>query len=249
MNTFFTGMSYACQGIKDLLHPKIRHYVYIPLLINFFIFGLLLYFGVKYITKWDFLSSYTLPSWLSWLSEAMVFIEWILRAILYMALLVILAFLSSLGANFIASPFNGLLSEAFSKILGHTTPLQIPFFKMVMISLLREGRKFLYYLPRATIVGIVCVILHFIPIFTILVPFIFFGFSAWMMAVQYLDYPADNHQIAFKTLLEKLKQHKIACLCFGFTIAFASALPFVNFIIMPAAVLGATRLWHRITRR
>jgi len=246
MNKFLSGIIYACQGIQDLFHPKIRHYIYVPLIINLLIFGLLFYFGIKYITQWNFLSPYDMPSWLSWLSGATVFIEWILKAILYVLLFSTLALLSTIGANFIASPFNGLLSEAFSKALGHTPSNEINFFKLLTSSVLREIKKFGYYLPRALVVGLACAILHFIPVLNILVPVVLLLFTAWMMAIQYLDYPADNHQIAFKNLLENIKQNRSACIGFGLIIAIGSTVPIINFIIMPAAVLGATRLWFEI---
>lgn len=244
MKEFLTGMTCACRGFQDLFHPKIRHYVYIPLIINLLIFGLLFYFGINYISNWDF-SSYDLPSWLSWLSGAMAFIDWILKAILYVLLFIVLALLSSFGANLIASPFNSLLSEAFAKTLGHQTT-QTNFLSMISASLSREASKFVYYLPRACIMGLACFILYFIPGLNLLIPGIFFGFSSWMLAIQYIDYPADNNQIAFKIFLEKIKQRKIACFSFGLIIAAGSTLPVINFIIMPAAVLGATRLYYKI---
>lgn len=246
MNTFIQGMHYARQGIQDLFHPHIRHYVYIPLLINLCIFGLLFYFGMQYISHWDF-STYTLPSWLSWLHGVVDFFAAILKAILYAVLFAALALLSTLGANLVASPFNGLLSEAFSKTLGHTVPASPAFAKMVLIAVLREIRKLGYYLPRILMIGILCAILHFIPLLNLAIPFIFFIFTAWMMGIQYIDYPADNHQVAFKPLLVHIKQHKSLCLGFGLVIALLSTIPFVNFIVMPAAVLGATRLWHTIS--
>lgn len=50
----------------------------------------------------------------------------------------------------------------------------------------REWQKFAWYLPRA----IVLLILYFIPgIGQTIAPVLWFLFSAWMLAIQYCDYP------------------------------------------------------------
>ncbi len=244
MRDFFQGVAYAKQGYKDIFHPKIRHVIFIPILINIVIFAALFYFGINAIQNWDFLSVNNLPTWLSWLHGVFAVIRVIILIIIYLVLLIVFAFLATIGANLLASPFNGLLSETFSKILGQPGLPQIMILKQMKVSVFRELKKFGYYLPKAIAVSLLCVILHFIPVLNLLIPFIFYSFSAWCMAIQYIDYPADNYHIAFPEFLYRIKKQKGLCLGFGVAVAFCSSIPLFNFLAMPAAVLGATRLWH-----
>ncbi len=76
----------------------------------------------------------------------------------------------------------------------------------------REWQKFAWYLPRA----IVLLILYFIPgIGQTVAPVLWFLFSAWMLAIQYCDYPFDNHKVPFKEMRTALRTRKITNMQFG----------------------------------
>ena len=48
-----------------------------------------------------------------------------------------------------------------------------------------------------------------------------------------------------KTRITWLAAHKLAVLGFGFSCALVQLIPVLNFIVLPAALLGSTRLvWH-----
>ncbi|MCP6105842.1 sulfate transporter CysZ, partial [Klebsiella pneumoniae] len=69
-----------------------------------------------------------------------------------------------------------------------------------------------WYLPRA----IVLLILYFIPgIGQTVAPVLWFLFSAWMLAIQYCDYPFDNHKVPFKEMRTALRTRKITNMQFG----------------------------------
>ena len=72
---------------------------------------------------------------------------------------------------------------------------------------------------------------------------IWFLFTAWMMAIQYCDYPFDNHKVAFKKMRAELAANKKDAFLFGITVTFFSMIPIVNFIVMPVAICGATAMW------
>lgn len=63
------------------------------------------------------------------------------------------------------------------------------------------------------------------------------------MAVQYADFPFDNHKVPFKTMKNALAKRLTKNLTFGMLISFFTTLPIINLIIMPIAVCGATALW------
>jgi CysZ protein len=64
-----------------------------------------------------------------------------------------------------------------------------------------------------------------------------------MMAVQYVDYPMDNHMTDFADLKEVLRERRLSSLGFGGLVALMSGIPVVNFFVVPAAVCGATLFW------
>lgn len=243
-NDFLQGGWYVFQAFKAYLHPRVRPYIYIPLLINFLIFGVLFYFGAHYvIQKLSFLSVKSWPSWLHWLEGFLSFIRWFLLSTVLIFFLGIMAMVSTLFANFVSAPFNGLLSETYAKVLGASLK-QRPLLHTLRAAVLRELQKFLYYLPRAILVGLLALIFHFLPPLNLLTPVLLYWFGAWMMAIQYIDYPADNAQIPFRSLIKRLKERKTLHLGFGLAVCALSSIPFINFFVMPAAIIGATRLWY-----
>lgn len=248
MKQFLLGMQFLLQGYRDLFHPRVRHYVYIPILINIIVFSILFYFAFQYtLSKLSFLTLANLPSWLAWLGSIVDVLHSIVVVLLFTLLFGIFSFLATLCANLFAAPFNGLLCDTFSNVLGFHSP-KVSFFKLIRTTILRELRKASHTLPRALGVAILCLILHFIPPFNLLTPFIFYWFSAVTMAIQYCDYPADNFQVSFSDVLLKIKQNRSLHWGFGLSVALMSTIPIINFMVMPAAVLGATRLWHVHTK-
>ena len=110
-------------------------------------------------------------------------------------------------------------------------------------ALKRELTKLLYYLPRIVLIVLATFILSFIPILGILAPVLTFAWAAWSMAIQFIDYPADNDQISFRPMLSMMKEQRRQCLIFGSATTFLISIPIINLIAIPAAVAGATQLW------
>ena len=231
-----SGIGYLLKGMKLLSHPKLRTFVLIPLLINILIFASAFWFLFTSITNW--IDSYIagLPDFLSWLS----YLFW---PFLIVSILFGFSFLFSTIANLIAAPFNGLLAEKTENILINEQINDDGFtglIKDLPRIFKRELQKLAYFLPRMFLCGI----LFFIPAFgQIVAPFIWFVFAGWMMAVQYADFPFDNHKIPFKTMKSALSKRLGKNLTFGMVISFFTTVPIVNFIIMPVAVCGATAFW------
>ena len=141
------------------------------------------------------------PDWLQWLS----YLLWPLAVI---SVLLVFGYFFSTIANWIAAPFNGLLAEQLEARLTGATPPDTGIFgimKDVPRIMKREWQKFAWYLPRA----IVLLILYFIPgIGQTVAPVLWFLFSAWMLAIQYCDYPFDNHKVPFKEMRTALMNHE-----------------------------------------
>ncbi|MGL5302290.1 MAG: sulfate transporter CysZ, partial [Aeromonas sp.] len=174
--------------------------------------------------------------WLSWL-------DYLLWPIALLTILVIFSFIFSSVTNWIAAPFNGLLAEKVEQILTGQPANDsgmLDIVKDVPRTFGREWIKLKYYLPKA----IGCILLFFIPVIgQTVAPILWFLFSAWMMAIQYIDYPFDNHKIDFITMRDALKQRRGKCLSFGALVTLFSAIPVVNLFVMPVAICGATAMW------
>lgn len=221
------------QGFQLLLKPGIRAFIIVPLLSNIIAFAAMVYGIYRLAANSQFGLAEWLPSWLGFLS----YLIW--PVMIIFALLWIFYGFSVLG-NLIAAPFNAFLSEAVEKHLGYpcaNSPLTFTsIIKMIIKSLFRELRKLFYSIKW----WLLAFIVSFIPVINLLS----LAIAAWLIAIQYLDYPADNHGISFKKALAAIKTDKLNSLSFGGTVLFCHAIPIINFFVMPAAVCAATVLWH-----
>jgi CysZ protein len=195
-------------------------------------------FAVRQFSGWLDSLMGSLPSWLSFLD----FLLWPLFVVL---LLLMVFFTFTLLANIIAAPFNGFLAEKVEVVIrGEDT---FPPFSwnellaMVPRTLKRELRKLSYFLPRA--IGLL--ILSLIPGLNLIATPLWLLFGVWMMAVQYIDYPCDNNKVSWDDMLAWLRAKRWQSLGFGGITYVALLIPFVNILMMPAAVAGATLFWVR----
>ncbi len=227
-----TSPLYLARGLGLLLQPGIRRYVVIPLLINITLFALLTWQGFTYLS--DQLDHYiaTIPEWLQW-------IDWLLQPLLVIAVFAIGAFICLILANLIAAPFNTFLAEAILVRLIPATQLPdggvISALKEIAPSLFNELKKLGYIALRATPL----LILFIIPGLNIFAPVLWLIFSAWMLALEYIEYPMSTHGIPFGEARKRLGHNRVSTLGFGAGIAVLTTIPVVNFFIMPIAVAGA----------
>ncbi|MBM7454416.1 CysZ protein [Oceanisphaera litoralis] len=231
-----SGPQYLLKGLSLIREPDLRLFVLIPLAINLLLFGgafYWLYLQLGQLFSWF---EGAIPDYLQWLS----YLLWPL-AIITIAVVFSLMFTSV--ANLLAAPFNGLLAERVEqKLTGKTLPDSswAALVRDTPRMLGREVRKMTYYVPRA----IGCLLLFLVPAFgQTLAPLIWFAFSAWMMAIQYCDYPFDNHKIDFDLMRRSLAEKRRLSWGFGASVALCSGLPLINLLIMPVAICGATALW------
>ncbi len=233
-----SGPDYLREGLKLVLSPGLRLFVLLPLAINLILFIALICFAVDQFSGWLNSLMSGMPSWLSFLD----FLLWPL----FVALLLMMVFFTfTMLANIIAAPFNGFLAEKVEVVVRGTDPF--PAFSwselvaMVPRTLKREVRKLSYFLPRT--IGLL--ILSLIPGLNLIATPLWLLFGVWMMAVQYIDYPADNNKMSWQDMLAWLRAKRWQSLGFGGITYVALLIPFVNLLMMPAAVAGATLFWVR----
>lgn len=230
------GFYYFAQGWKLMLEPGLKRYIFMPILINILIIGgafFYIYTQVGDIINWAL--SY-LPSWLHWLS-------YVLWPFILISVLIFFGYFFTTLANIIAAPFNGMLSAKVESMLTNTTSADdswATFAKDFARSIQREFQNLAYYIPR--LIGIL--LLFLVPVIgTIIAPILLFVFNAWMMSIQYNDYAFDNNRVSFPIMRQRLKQDRTNNLMFGTMINLFTMIPFVNLVIMPAAVCGGTLQW------
>lgn len=231
-----SGVNYFLEGFSLIKRPGLRRFVFIPLTINLLLFGGLIYFAIGQLEQVFAWLSGQLPEYLSWLN----FLLWPLAVL---TLLVVLSFIFSSVMNWLAAPFNGLLAEKVEQLLTGK-PLNtgggIDLIKDLPRILGREWIKLKYYLPRA----IVFLLLFLLPfVGQTAAPILWFLFSAWMMAIQYCDYPFDNHKVPFADMKFALNQTRGSSFSFGAAVTLFSMIPILNFVVMPVAICGATSMW------
>lgn len=233
-----SGPQYLGEGLKLILRPGLRLFVLLPLTLNLLLFIALIGFAIREFSGWVDAFMPSLPNWAS-------FLEYLIWP-LFVALVVLLVFFSfTMIANIIAAPFNGFLAEKVEVVVRGQDDFP-PFSWAELVAMVprtvgRELRKLGYFLPRAA--GLL--ILSFIPVVNLVSTPLWFVFGIWMMAVQYIDYPADNHKLGWNEMLAWLREKRWQSLGFGGSVYLALLIPFVNIVMMPAAVAGATLFWVR----
>ncbi|NOX92116.1 MAG: sulfate transporter CysZ, partial [Gammaproteobacteria bacterium] len=222
--------------LRLIVQPDLRRYVMIPLLINVSLFGGLIWLGASQFEVFMNWLMPGLPEWLQWA-------EWLLWVIFAVSALLILFFTFSLLANIVAAPFNGLLAEAVEMHLSGERMDGAGGWKKMLSELLPtiidELRKLLYLLMWS----VPFLLLFLIPVVNLIAPFTWLAFSAWMLTVEYADYPMGNHGLRSDEQKQRLGNKRLLSLGFGSAVTVATMIPIVNFLVMPAAVAGATAMW------
>jgi CysZ protein len=232
----FKGFGYMTQGFHIILQPGFRLFLLVPLIVNILLFTLIITWAYSLFDGWMATLLSYLPSWLA-------FMEWLFWLAYFIVIMMTLFYGFIAAANLIGAPFYGYLAERTEQYLSGKE-FDEPFswktlIAMIPRTVLRELQKVLYYLPR--VLGLL--ILGLIPGINLIVAFVWFLFSAWMMAIQYVDYPADNNQISFKEMRKYLSKYRFTSLGFGMLAFGLTLLPILNFLALPAAVCGAVSFW------
>lgn len=236
----FRGAGYFFTGLGMITRPGLRRYIIIPLLINLMLFSLLIVWLSNEFGAMVALYTPKFPEWLSWLGT----VVWLLFA----ALIVVMIFFTfTLVANIIAAPFNSLLAEAAeAQLTGEQG--SGGWGKAVREApgvMLDAVRKLLFFMLMA----IPLLVLFLIPGINLFAPLIWGAFSAWVIALEYLDYPLGNHSLRLKQQRTLAGNHRALTFGFGVATLAATLIPFINLLAIPAATLGATTLWVKELRQ
>ncbi len=235
-NNPVSGAIFFLRGLSLIFNKGVKRYVAIPLLINTSLFAGAVYYG------WNYLDTLTNKAE-AWLPDILSFLSWLLIPLFIVTVALVVFFGFVIIGNLIAAPFNGLLSEAVEKnITGVSMDSGGGWGRLItglLRSLYSEVRKLLYFLLWL----IPLLILFFIPGLNLAAPFLWLIFSTWMLVIEYADFPMGNHDITFPHQRKILAGKRLLSLGFGAAVTLALMIPVVNFLVIPAAVAGATAMW------
>jgi CysZ protein len=236
MSNPFAGILYFLQGLKLIFRPELRSYVVIPLLINVLLFAGLIWFGAS---QFETFMNWLMPEIPEWLQ----LLEWLFWVLFAISALLILFFTFTILANLIGAPFKGLLAEAVEYHLTGQRPDNAGGWKKMLAelapTLIDEVKKLLYMVAWS----IPFLALFLVPVINIIAPFTWLAFSAWMLTVEYVDYPMGNHGLRSDEQKKRIGEKRFLSMGFGGTVTIATMIPVLNFVVMPAAVAGATAMW------
>jgi CysZ protein len=210
------GFDCFIDGFSLIRRPGLRRFFIVPTLINIFVLAALVGGSASYFDDWLTMIMGWFPDWMSAL-------YWLVWFIAFIVVLVMVLFCFSFIANIIASPFNAILSIKVEEVLTGKPP----------VSTVSP------WIPR--LVALLLVTL--VPVVNTVSPFLWVLFGAWMMAIQYADYGADNNDVSFSELRRLLERKRFAAIMFGLPAYLLLTVPFVNLILMPVGVAGGTRFW------
>lgn len=233
MPSFLRGLSYVVAGFSRLTDKRLRLFVLAPLAINLVLFSAAIAWLVNMLDRWTERLTGWLPDWLDWL-------QWLVWPLVGIAVILIMFYTFTMLANIIGAPLNGLLAGKVEESLGLESPdsggsllAEIP------RAVAHEVFKWSYIVPRA----LPLLLLFLVPGINVVAPFLWFAFGAWMLAMEYVDYPMGNHGITFRQQRDALREHRMMALGFGCGVLAMTLIPILNFLSMPTAVIGATLMW------
>ena len=235
MFSFIKGFIDCFSSFGLLFKPGIKRFVLIPFIINLGLFSL----ATKLLSdQLDIWMEKLLPDWLSWL-------EWLIWPLFAIAMFLIVFYTFTVIANLIAAPFNSLLSARIEAMLTGKRPEDINsdrFLKLVSRTMKSEIKKIFYAIKWF----IPLIIITVIPAVNIISPFLWILFAAWFFALEYNDYPLANRGHYFEDVKSYNRKNRMRSLGLGSAIFILTSIPVINFIAMPLAVAGATKLTTRV---
>ncbi|MDR5874285.1 sulfate transporter CysZ [Vreelandella gomseomensis] len=221
------------RGTRCVYGPGLRLYVFLPILVNLLVYVGMFSFVISRFDGWLAHWMSMVPNWLDWLS-------WLIWPLFVISLLVVVFFTFTLVTSLIAAPFYGFLAAKVEvQVTGREPKDDRGLAKTTVDALGREMVKLGYILPRAALLFLI----GWIPGLNLLAPILWALFSAWVMAITYLDYPMDNNKVSFRDMRGRLSARWWQSLSYGGVVTLLTWIPLANLFLIPGAVAGAVLMW------
>ncbi len=223
-----SGPACLWQGFRCLFDRRWRSLVLAPLAINALLFGAGSVWAAGRVAAAVRWLRDALPGWLDWLA----FLAWPLFGL---GLLLVFVYAFTALANLIGAPFNVVLAR---RVTGDVAPPAGGWLREAGQAVLSELRKLRYFLVRVVPLGL----LLWVPGVNLVAGPAWLVLGAWLLALEYLDYPLGNRGLDFRVVRQTAAAMPLRALGFGGSVLLLGAVPIVNMLLMPAAVIGACLL-------
>lgn len=238
LGDLFLGPRYLLRGFRLIVHPELRRFFLLPLCINIIVFAVLIWLVA---TQYGTLIDWLLPTAHSWWAALTRKLLWLMFAL---TTGVLLFFGFTLAANVVAAPFNGLLAERVERVLGAVTAdgadSSTGLWSGAWRTFANELKKLLYFVS----VFMLVLGLTLIPVINLAAPLLWGLVGSWLLALEYLAYPMENHALRFVEVRRAAREKRLLTLGFGIATMVATLIPLINFAVMPASVAGATAMYR-----
>lgn len=245
-----TGGTYPLRAIALLLKkPGLWQYLIMPILVNLILGGLLygssLYWGLQGVGTLTTQLSQNLdqliaelPGWLSFLEYIILFVSWLLRTLLTIALLILIGFVLLQFGSVIGSPWYGKLSEQVERLrLGSVTVIDVGIFKDIIRALLFEFKK----LFLALTFGIILFLIGFIPGIGGLITTIGgITLTATLVCLDCFDSTLERRRLSFRDKLKTVYFNLPASGSFSLLCLVLISVPLLNLLTIPLCIMAGT---------
>jgi CysZ protein len=239
---FFRGLFAPLRGMRFLMaHPRLAAYAVFPTIINVILIVALFIVGIHFSQS---LLDYIIPGQGQWYWMVLFYT---VQVVLMLALLVFAAVVFYILAGIICVPFNEVLSQKTEQIfegMAKDEPFSLRLLtRDILISLKNEIKRTGVMLALLLFLLVV----FFIPVVGKIF-YLIFGNLVTMLFLAYdnLDYPLARRRIPFAAKWRFIFRHTPSCLGFGLGALVSVIIPFLNFVVIPLTVVGATILFCEI---
>ena len=150
----------------------------------------------------------------------------------------------SIFANIIAAPFNGPLAAAIERKLTNSMDINNKtIWQESKYAVSNEIVKLKYSLYLMMPLAFLSLLSFVFPLISPFIALLWMVYTVWVLTLEYADFPFANHGVAFRQKREKLAEKRFLSLGFGSMVMLATLIPVINFLVMPVAVAGATKMY------
>jgi CysZ protein len=237
LGEFCRGLIYVPRSADFLRHNLgLLKYIVIPFLVNVLTFSLAVFLGMKFFAR----IVDRLPQGDAWYFLLLYGVLW-LFAVLVVAVLVFFTF--TVIGNLIAAPFNGLLSERVESLVTGNLP-EVPF---TLKGVLRDtGRSMMVEAKKMLIFILGMVLLLLLNLLPLVGTFLYAAstlvLTLFFLAWEYLSFVHERKQMGFSQQWRYLMDRKMLLLGFATGVLALLAIPFLQLLCIPFAVIAATLL-------
>lgn len=236
ISRFKNGVTSFIEGVRLLTKDKtMRALGFVPAIMSLTLFTVGLVVGISYVDD--------IMSWVihSNMSDYNIYLKSIIYIISFLLLSFILYFATFIVVSILAVPVCTALSQRVLVQTGYLVPTErglkeniFSFANMLRVSLLKLG--------VIVVISMMLFVASFIPVVSPVALYL----SLMLLTFDCMDYAMEHDEQGFRQRFTFFVRHWLEFSGFAVCMAIVLAIPFIHFILLPAAVLGTSVLYSRI---